>query len=334
MAPESSRTPFDMVTRTVDERTAQAFESLGNTTRLAILLALWDAKDPDQAFAAESDSDLTFTELRKRVGMQDSGQFNYHLGKLTDLFVDQPGDGYTLTSAGNQVLSTVIAGAFANHRSFTDEPAETTCWFCDSPVVIDYRDRTLTLRCTNCEGGFRYPDESPGILLRGYRPPAGLMNRTPQEFHRNGNVMSRHESLSFFEGVCPNCTGTVTATARICESHEPEVDSLCQHCRRRDEIYWRFVCDICKSSFGTPGWSPVFTDMGVLSFCYERGVNIYEVHDTDSWSVIYERVEMTVHSREPLQIEIRIEFEGDQLDIVLDDEARVIDVTETTTESG
>ena len=61
---------------TTDE-TEEAFTALSDATRIGILRTLWDAEDHE----------ATFTELREAVGMRDSGQFNYHLDKLTGRFV-------------------------------------------------------------------------------------------------------------------------------------------------------------------------------------------------------------------------------------------------------
>jgi DNA-binding transcriptional ArsR family regulator len=50
---------------------AEAFSVVANETRLSILEALWRAPH----------SPVSFSELRQRVGMADSAQFNYHLGR-------------------------------------------------------------------------------------------------------------------------------------------------------------------------------------------------------------------------------------------------------------
>jgi DNA-binding HxlR family transcriptional regulator len=54
---------------------AEAFEVLGNEIRTAMVLELADA------------GPLSFSELRERVGVTDSGRFNYHLEKLVGRFV-------------------------------------------------------------------------------------------------------------------------------------------------------------------------------------------------------------------------------------------------------
>lgn len=73
-----------------------ALAVLGNETRMSILRELADA-----------DSALSFTELRERVGIRDSGKFNYHLSKLCAYFVRETEVGYELGHAGSRVISAV-----------------------------------------------------------------------------------------------------------------------------------------------------------------------------------------------------------------------------------
>lgn len=53
------------------ESVTDALEVLGNEIRVSILREL-----------AEADGPLSFTELRERAGVRDTGKFNYHLEKL------------------------------------------------------------------------------------------------------------------------------------------------------------------------------------------------------------------------------------------------------------
>lgn len=77
----------------------EAFEALADGTRLAILRALVDhqREQPDEPA-------LSFTELRERAGVEDSGLFNYHLEKLVGRFVRDTGAGYELGYRGERVL--------------------------------------------------------------------------------------------------------------------------------------------------------------------------------------------------------------------------------------
>lgn len=79
-----------------------AFSVLADGSRIEILRALWKA-DGQEA---------TFSELRAAVGMDDSGKFNYHLGKLTDQFVHKTAEGYELRSVGRNVVGSLLSGAY------------------------------------------------------------------------------------------------------------------------------------------------------------------------------------------------------------------------------
>jgi len=67
---------------------------LGNEIRMSILRELADAE-----------GSLSFTELRERVGIRDTGKFNYHLTKLCEYFVRQTESGYELGHAGTRVIT-------------------------------------------------------------------------------------------------------------------------------------------------------------------------------------------------------------------------------------
>jgi len=71
-----------------------ALEALGNEIRISILREL-----------AEAERALSFTELRDRVGLRDSGKFNYHLSTLCEYFVRDTNEGYELGHAGTRVIS-------------------------------------------------------------------------------------------------------------------------------------------------------------------------------------------------------------------------------------
>ena len=92
MADASSiETPLGKVAGATGPRAVEAFSILGHETRLAILLALWEAYEP---FAAENA--VPFAELRRHVGMRDGSQFNYHLSRLVGHYVQKTETRYEL----------------------------------------------------------------------------------------------------------------------------------------------------------------------------------------------------------------------------------------------
>lgn len=62
----------------------EAFAPLGNDTRVGILQALWDVFE-----SGKGDNAIPYSELFDQVDIRDSGNFSYHLEKLTGPFVRQ-----------------------------------------------------------------------------------------------------------------------------------------------------------------------------------------------------------------------------------------------------
>lgn len=327
--PHPSESPLEAVAEVTGDEVAEAFKSLGNDTRLAILVALWEAKDPTPIASEASEPMVPFSELRERVGTRDSGQFNYHLDQLVGPFVEQTETGYSLTESAEQILCAVFAGTLRDHAGIEGEPIDATCNRCGEPMVIDYTDDILIERCTSCEGLFQAPDDPRGINRKVYRPPAGLLHRTPEEFHRHGNTWTRHRLYSMLEGVCPDCTGAVTTSIHVCEDHNADDGTVCETCGSLWEILMLFVCDVCKYETMTPAFSPLFTEIAVNAFFYERGIDTEARYDASDSKEVFDAIkQMAVTAEEPLEITVEIELAGDRLEATLDDEARVIDVTE------
>lgn len=75
----------------------RALSLLSNETRIAILRVL----------ASADEEVVPFSTLRKRVGVEDSGQFNYHLNRLAGHYIHHTTDGYALCQAGTDALDAI-----------------------------------------------------------------------------------------------------------------------------------------------------------------------------------------------------------------------------------
>jgi hypothetical protein len=106
------------MTRTGDSPT-DPLEVLGNELRMSMLREL-----------AEADRPLSFSELRKRVDVRDSGKFNYHLTRLCEYFVRQTDGRYELGHAGSRVIgaATDTHGEVVDHDG--DAAASEECPVC------------------------------------------------------------------------------------------------------------------------------------------------------------------------------------------------------------
>jgi len=94
---------------------------------------------------------LSFSALRDRVDVRDSGRFNYHLGELRGRFVEKGEDGYTLRYAGTRVVGGLYSGAYTEETSLGPVPVEGHCSHCGGDLEARYEDDHGYVDCTDCE---------------------------------------------------------------------------------------------------------------------------------------------------------------------------------------
>lgn len=291
----------------------EAFAALGNETRVHILQALWEA-----------DESLAYSELKERVGVRNSGQFNYHLDKLIDHFVEKTGAGYNLRVAGEEVVAAALAGTLTDDPTFESVELDGSCPHCGAAVEADYADETLTVWCTNEEGHVP-ADSRPGTLKQGEFPPAGLTGRTPDEVVRASVTWGDSKMTPMFDGVCPRCAGPVSLTLQVCDDHEGGRGRVCETCDAVFAVWARRVCDVCRYEHITPAWTHILRHPVISGFFYERGVM------TTSWTWEVLTAEVVRPTREaitedPFRLQFKFEADGDELDVTLDGELDVIGV--------
>ncbi|SEW15546.1 winged helix-turn-helix domain-containing protein [Natrinema salifodinae] len=273
---------------------ADAFALVGNETRLAILEALW----------AADERPVSFSDLRREVGMRDSAQFNYHLQKLTGHFVARVEDGYTFKHAGEKVVRSVIAGSFNERPTVDPFPVEGACFACDGSLRVVYEDERLTVECLDCgqeHGEYAFP-------------PGGLNDRTREEVADAFDQRVRHLHCLAADGVCPECSGRmrtgVVEDGSCCLGVGVRVDHECAQCGHT----------LCSAA-----GLRLLDHSAVVGFHRERGVSIDErPYWTLPWCVSDEYTRIL--ERDPYRLEVRIPLAGDELRATLDDDLDVVDV--------
>lgn len=302
-----------------------SFELLANETRLAILLALWEAYEP---FAGGSS--IPFSELYNRVGMSDSGNFNYHLGKLEGQFVRSTDEGYKLRPQGDKITRAVIAGGGLGDATLEPTEVDMPCPLCEAPTAITYQDGRLFQLCTECDGKFGEADDVPSGTLFAWRlEPAGLADRTPEEVYAASSIGMFQRTLAVIDGVCPDCSGAVETELDVCENHDPEPGDTCSNCGRRDGILALYRCSVCKFSTGGKPSALVSQHPAVVAFYYDHGVDLQYDLDFEKVRRVFElgeAHEQTLESTEPLRVRVTIQYEGDEMSLLLDEDMSVIEV--------
>lgn len=250
-----------------------AFALLGDETRVGILQALGETPDEPMSFA----------ELQDRVGMRDSGGFNYHLGKLRGSFVRRTEDGYELTHAGRQVVGAIFAGTYTANATVDAIPVDGECPVCGADLVAEYVEETARIRCTGCtawRNEFGFP---PGSLDQFER------EALPAAFDRwMGHVFG-----GVFAGFCYTCSGRMEGRLVLDEADE-RVGGIPAHAE--------FECVRCGSTARTSGAMPAMFHPGVRGFLFEHG---FDVRTTPSWALGSASLpDVSLRSTDPLRLAV------------------------------
>ena len=288
---------------------AEAFAVVGNETRLEILEALWEADRP-----------AAFSDLRRRVGMRDSAQFNYHLDKLVGQFVRKVDEGertegsrgsadgrsaggYEFRQAGRAVIRSVLAGTLNQSPELDPFPVEGTCVDCGNGLQARYEEEHLHIECPACgrpHGGYPFP-------------PGGLEDRTREEVLDAFNQRARHLSCLSKDGVCPECNGRMETSVRYAD--EGDAMGL--------DIRVDYECVRCNLTTSSSTGLALLDDAEVVSFYRDHGVDLNDVPFwTLDWCVTDEHTEVV--SEEPWRLRVTVALDDEVLVATLDGDLAVV----------
>lgn len=274
----------------VERRPPEAtFSLLGNETRVAILHALVGAEEP-----------VSFSTLRERVGVSDSGKFNYHLGKLADSFVRRTAEGYELTLAGGQIVGALLAGTYTASASFDPIEIESPCPMCEeAPLVATYEDEQFHIVCRACEDWHNRFGVPPGLLDQFSR----------EELPRMADQWMRSVFGRAIAGFCDTCAGRMDGELFVDET-------------KREPARARFRCERCGERIEASPGLAAMSHPAVLGFYYDHGENL---HELASWEFLraHDDQDVSVVSEDPLTVEVRITIDAEELAVTVGPDAQV-----------
>jgi DNA-binding transcriptional ArsR family regulator len=276
---------------------ADAFSALADQTRVDILRALWEADDQT----------ATFSELRDAVGMADSGQFNYHLDKLTGRFLRKTDAGYELALAGRHVVGSLLEGAYTSAEPIEPIPFETPCQFCGGDRTFHYADEAVRIECADCAAVAQF-DAAPGVFA-GYD-----REQFPEVARRYLRVML-HQAAS---GFCPYCEGRFEPTVEQDHGIEvPEFEAL---------PMTRYSCTRCEQELVADLGRALLFEPVVVSFFADHGVDI---RDRPLADFVTTADDLTVRGDDPLAVAVSYTAGDAQLELVVDETLAVLDSERT-----
>lgn len=301
-----------------DLAATEAFELLAHETRMAAMRALWEAGEP-----------LRFSEIADRAGIADTGNFNYHFGKLAGHFVRKDDERYGLTRSGRQAMTAVIAGDVTERPAFDPVTVDESCPYCGARIELHHDADVLRVLCSSCSGTFRgerqtlqgRPNPSGTITTFAF-PPAGLRDRDPGSILDAALMRLTARFRQMGDGLCPDCAGPVARTVTVCDDHDDA--GLCETCRSRFVGLVTHRCDTCRTAHSGILALVGLTDRRVRQFFHD--------HDRDlvdpSWdsAQAFLGAEERLRSADPVDYEATWTIDGDALSMRVDGEGRLVDV--------
>jgi hypothetical protein len=307
-----------------------AFAALGNEARMAILRAL-----------AEADAPLSFSELRERAGIRDSGRFNYHLDTLEGHFVRKTDGGYELRQAGRRVIGAVLSGAITDDPVVEPTEIDDPCPVCGAPALVAFSEGRVEHYCTECPGYYGRIAASSGSVPAddasgdapeyGYLgsvrlPPAGTEGRAPAELFRAASTWGLLDLIAVGAGVCPECSAPLADSPQVCEEHGSG-GGHCERCDNRHAIQVRFDCTNClyggEAAFGVA----LMADVDVLAFLATHGINPVSPSDPAAYGAALMDYDEELLSTDPFEARFTLTLEGDVLAVTVDDDLNVVEVS-------
>jgi hypothetical protein len=284
---------------------ADALLVAAHEIRLDILRALW---------AAESHA-LPFSDLRKAVGVRDTGQFNYHLSKLEGRFVAHVEDRYELLYPGHRLVDAVQSGVFDREIDRRELAVDGTCRDCGSDLAFTYREFVGRVRCPECdETVLGYPFDPGGF--DGREDDAAVV----RAFDRR----TRRYWRSTTDGVCLVCAGPTEVTLVDEASTLQALDRYDDHYAADQPVLAAVDCQHCSFYSYVPVGVTLLDHPGVVGALYQRGV---DVTDRRLWDLPFvvdaDRVELV--ETDPLRVAVTAGPDAD-LTVTLDDTATVVSV--------
>ncbi|UPM42152.1 DUF7351 domain-containing protein [Halocatena salina] len=267
------------------------FSILGNETRIDIIQALWQAEN----------TPVSFSELQDRAAVADSGQFNYHLGKLVGTFVQRDEEGYGLTYAGRRIIGAILDGTYTKRVEIDPFEIGTSCSACGSSLEASYENDQFVVCCPNCTEA----------VLRFAFPPGVLDGRPRKEFAETASRWIRAQLSFTVNGVCPNCAGAITHSI----TRDPEYHNR--------EIGLEYDCERCQHHATATVGLHLSYHPAVIALYDDHGIDLNEeflqsyVYNVDQYT--------TVRSNNPLRISVTVSLLGDELELIVDEDLNVVE---------
>lgn len=286
----------------------KAFAKVANETRFEIVQALWDATQ-------EGEAPVSFSSLRERTGIRDSGQFNYHLGELVPRFVRDVDAGYALTYAGTQVVGAAVSGVYTESMDIEiDAMPVGECSICEGTLEARYADGRMEVYCVDCGISVTEGMGAPPVLAVGRDREA-----LPDVFNRH--TITTLQTTA--RGFCQICSGALEFEIRKPDT-APVGDDTPEESPTETEFYGvRAECQACGRASHSVLGAMLIDHPAVTSFLYDAGIDIRETYIWElEW--LFEPHATQVQA-DPLRLEVTVSVDDNHLVLTIEEDLSVLE---------
>lgn len=272
---------------------ADVFGALSDSLRVDILQALGEYHRETQ-----NRNPIGFADLRRRVGVDDSGRFRYHLNQLCGNFVENVDGGYRLTYAGAKIMAAILMGTYTTEITKDAGELDSNCFVCDNPAVATYEEGVCVVSCAN---------DHP--LFAWQVPPTAAANATLPEIVEMAELLARQGMERALMGVCPECYHSIEPEVVIEETARPA---------------FRSECDACGAQLISPVGYCLLADPRVAALYQRHEQDLDEYH---MWELPFVQNEsmLTITEENPIRAELEVCLEEETLRVTLNETGHVID---------
>jgi DNA-binding transcriptional ArsR family regulator len=283
------------------------FELLADGTRLAIVRELAGVRRANWQWAG-----LSFADLRRAVGIEDAGNFSYHLEKLRGPLVVTDGGEYYLRNRGMQLVGALESGRYTGPGERLREATGYDCPYpdCDRALVAVYDDQYFRLRC---------PDHH--VFNGTAVPPAAADHLAVEELVAVTMLDLREQVKRARAGACPNCWGPMSARL---PSEDPTLPSMPDAATVPDDaLLATFECGNCDTAFDLPPGACVVDHPAVVAFHHDHGEDIRFRPYVALPFCGLGRADL--ESEDPVRVRVDVRLDDDALHLWLDGETNVVE---------
>jgi DNA-directed RNA polymerase subunit RPC12/RpoP len=280
-----------------------AFDLIGHDIRTSIIRTL-------QEEFRRGSREAPYSDLKSRVGVRDSGQFNYHLQKLVGHFVVKADGAYQLSYAGRKAASAIAGGTYNEQASIEPRSVAGACVNCgDEALVLTNSDARFDISCSTCNTSVVHMPFPPGAV-DSYE--VDELKTAFDRWVRSWNMLSA-------TGVCPEC-GSRMQREITEDQGETTIGNV--------DIRYGLDCTQCWMSGFLPIGCLLVDHPAVVSFHWNRG---HEVHSSYLWEFEWA---LSKEYQEPKEeddrlVELSIPVESDELRITVNNSLDIVTITET-----